>query len=97
MLTLLRLAPAAVGPFTTGPPLRGVRLVVPLLPFLAGPGARLEVGFERGQLVVRLVLPAPPPAQPAWSDPSWADPSPADGTWDDPDADLGPHDFHGLY
>lgn len=82
MHPLLRAAPAFLGPLTVGPPLVGVRLVVPLPAFLAGPGARLEVGFERGRLVARLVLPAPPPAQPAWTDPAWAD----------PDADLGPHD-----
>ncbi|HEX8387117.1 MAG TPA: hypothetical protein VF576_13085 [Rubricoccaceae bacterium] len=87
MHPLLRAAPALFGPVAAGPPLRGIRLVVPLLPFLAGPGARLEVGFERGRLVVRLVQPGPPPSQPAWTDPSWAD----------PDADLGPHDFHGRY
>lgn len=82
MLTLLRLAPAFLGPLAAGPPLCGIKIVVPLLPFIAGPGARIEIGFERGHLVVRLVRPAPPPAQPAWTDPSWAD----------PDADLGPHD-----
>lgn len=42
-----------------GPPLSGARLVVPLPPFLAGDGARLELGIQSGRPALRLVRPGP--------------------------------------
>jgi hypothetical protein len=87
MFALARCAPALLGPLTSGPPLSGPRVLIPVPAFVAGPGAHVEFGFQAGRLVVRLVRPGPPPAQPSWTDPSWAD----------PDGDLGPHDFHGRY
>ena len=72
--------------FFSGPPLRGPRLVVPLPPFLAGPGAHVEIGLQGRWPALRLIRPAglwPVPVHPA--------------PWDDPDADLGPHDFWSGY
>ena len=62
----------------TGPPLGGPRLVLPLPPF--APGTCVEIGFQDGHPALRLSRPASQPALP---------PPP----WDDPDADLGRHDF----
>lgn len=67
--------------FFSGPPLTGARLVVPLPPFLAGPGAHVEIGLQGHWPALRIVRPAG-----LWPVPVRRDP------WDDPDADLGPHD-----
>lgn len=45
-----------------GPPLDGIRLVVPLPSFVAGPSARIEFGLDGGRFAVRLVVPALMPA-----------------------------------
>lgn len=39
-----------------GPPLTGPRLVVPLPPFVAGHGARIEIGMQRGGPALRLAV-----------------------------------------
>ena len=64
-----------------GPPLTGPHLVVPLPPFVAGPGARVEVGLQNGGLALRLVMPALWPVHRAV----------------DPDGDLGRHDAWAKY
>jgi hypothetical protein len=53
MFVLLHWATAFVRRLTTGPPLTGVRLVVPV-PF-AGPRTVVEVGLQDGWIAVRLV------------------------------------------
>ncbi|HEX9953461.1 MAG TPA: hypothetical protein VGB53_16955 [Rubricoccaceae bacterium] len=45
-----------------GPPLDGVKLVVPLASFVAGPSARIEIGLDGGLFAFRLVVPALRPA-----------------------------------
>lgn len=65
----------------TGPPLCGPRLVVPVPPFVAGPGVHVEIGFSGRWIALRLVRTAGLRAAHTAREP-----------WDDPDADLGRHD-----
>ena len=67
----------------TGHPLAGPRLVIPVPPFIAGPGAHVEVGFCGRRFAVRLVRPA---AVAPWPVHVPREP------WDDPDDGLGRHD-----
>ena len=53
-MTLLARLAGVLRRLFTGPPLSGPRLVVPLPAFVAGPGARLEIGLQRGRPAVRL-------------------------------------------
>ena len=80
MHALLMLA-TALRRLLTGPPLTGPRVVVPIPPFVAGPGAHVEIGFSGRWLALRLVRPAG----------LWPVHVPRE-PWDDPDDGLGQHD-----
>lgn len=80
MNVMLMLA-ATLKRLLTGPPLTGPRLVVPIPPFVAGPGVHVEVGLCGRWIALRLVRTAG-----LWT------PSTARDLRDDPDADLGRHD-----
>ena len=74
-------SPPHSGALFLGPPLTGARVVVPLPPLLAGPGAHIEFGLQRRWPAARLVVRVPSGSVVVRADP-----------WDDPEAPLGPHD-----